>query len=57
MILEGLSSSVTQLAEYRLEATLVAIGLSLVLMATTSLIGRKTAKGSSPEESQATAGT
>ena len=43
VILEGLSSSLTQLAEYRLEATLVAIGLSLVLMATTTFIGRKTA--------------
>lgn len=48
VILEGLSSSVTQLAEYRLEATLVAIGLSLVLMATTSLIGRKTVTGPHP---------
>lgn len=43
VILEGLSSSVTQLAEYRLEATLGAIALSLAVMTTTTLIGRKTA--------------
>lgn len=40
VILEGLSSSVTQLAEYRLEATLGAIALSLAVMAITSTIGR-----------------
>lgn len=57
VILEGLSSSVTQLAEYRLEATLLAIALSLAVMATTTLIGRKTAKGSLPAESKEAAGT
>ncbi len=49
VILEGLSSSITELAEYRLEATLGAIALSLAVMAITTVIGR-TAKGSSPEE-------
>lgn len=40
VILEGLSSSITELAEYRLEATLVAIALSLAVMAITTAIGR-----------------
>ncbi len=57
VILEGLSSSVTRLAEYRLEATLVAIALSLVVMAITTIIGRKAAKGSSLEELNEAAGT
>lgn len=47
VILEGLSSSLTQLAEYRLEATMGAIALSLVVMGITTIIGRKTKIGSS----------
>lgn len=57
VILEGLSSSVTQLAEYRLEATLGAIALSLAVMAITTVIGWTAAKGSSPEELNKAAGT
>ena len=49
VILEGLSSSLTQLAEYRLEATMGAIALSLVVMGITTIIGRKTNFGSSSQ--------
>jgi hypothetical protein len=49
VILEGLSSSLTQLAEYRLEATLAAIALSLFVMAITTVVGRKTSQRSANE--------
>ena len=41
VILEGMSTSVTTVAEYRLEATLGAVALSLAAMAITTLIGKK----------------
>jgi hypothetical protein len=51
VILEGLSSSVTQLAEYRVEATLGAIALSLAVMGTTTIIGRKTSRRAPDQDS------
>ena len=50
VVLEGLSSSLATVAEYRLEATLLAIACSLVAMGITTLIGRKVA----PHDTKAT---
>jgi hypothetical protein len=51
VILEGISSSLAQLAEYRLEATLAGVGLSLIAMVVLGLIARRLPQ---PEGSETT---
>jgi hypothetical protein len=48
VILEGLSTSVTTVAEHRLEATLGAVALSLAAMGITSLVGRRVSPEATP---------
>jgi hypothetical protein len=52
VILESSSSSLTTLAEYRLEATLGAIALSLFVMGVTTLFGRTIKPPASPIDAQ-----